>query len=131
MKSIGVAMAKPLPAAQPWPAARMAIGTRHPTRQPARSRDALPSGSYVAISHFLDPENEHSAVARKMEQVFLHSMMGSGTFRTHAELEELFPGLELVEPGIVRCADWWPDGPQIKELSQVQHCIAGAIGRKP
>src|SRR6266568_2943438 len=41
---------------------------------------ALPSGSYVAISHFLDPENEHSAVARRMENMFLHSPMGSGTF---------------------------------------------------
>jgi len=93
--------------------------------------DALPSGSYVAISHFLDPENEHSVVARKMEDMFLHSPMGSGTFRTRAELLELFEGLELVEPGLTLCADWWPDGPRIKPLNQVQYCIAGAVGRKP
>ncbi|MEU3272421.1 SAM-dependent methyltransferase [Saccharomonospora sp. NPDC006951] len=93
--------------------------------------DALPSGSYVAISHFLDPENEHSPVARKMEEVFRHSMMGSGTFRTKAQIEELFDGLDMIEPGVIRCADWWPDGPRLKELNQVQHCIAGGIGRKP
>ncbi|ASR38615.1 hypothetical protein BAY61_30525 [Prauserella marina] len=93
--------------------------------------DALPSGSYVAISHFLDPENEHSSVARKMEEVFRHSMMGSGTFRTKAQIEELFDGLDMIEPGVIRCADWWPDGPRLKELNQVQHCIAGGIGRKP
>jgi hypothetical protein len=93
--------------------------------------EALPSGSYVAISHFLDPENEHSPVARKMEHMFLHSQMGSGTFRTRAELLELFTGLELVEPGLTICADWWPDGPRLKPLNQVQYCIAGAIGRKP
>lgn len=93
--------------------------------------DALPSGSYVAMSHFLDPENEYSETARKMEDVFVHSPMGSGSFRTHAELAELMRGLELLDPGIVRCADWWPDGPQIKPLNQVQHCIAGAVGRKP
>ena len=93
--------------------------------------DALPSGSYVAISHFLDPENEHSTVARKMEEVFRHSPMGSGTFRTMPEIEALFDGLELVDPGVVRCADWWPDGPRIGELNQCQHCIAGAVGRKP
>lgn len=92
---------------------------------------ALPSGSYVAITHFLDPENEHSEVARKMEEMFLHSMMGSGTFRTRAELLELFPGLDLVEPGLVLCADWWPDGPRLRPLNQVQYCIAGGIGRKP
>ncbi|MGC7093541.1 SAM-dependent methyltransferase [Amycolatopsis lurida] len=92
--------------------------------------DALAPGSYVVISHFLDPENEHSPVARKMEDVFVHSPMGSGTFRTHKELLELFDGLEMVEPGLTRCADWWPDGPRIKPLNQVQHCIAGGIGRK-
>lgn len=93
--------------------------------------DALPSGSYVVVSHFLDPQDEHSAVARRMEEMFLHSPMGSGTFRTHKELLELFDGLDLVEPGLVRCADWWPDGPRLKPLNQVQHCIAGGVGRKP
>ena len=93
--------------------------------------DALPPGSYVAISHFFDPENDHSAVARKMQDIFLHSPMGSGWFRTRAEIEGMFPGLELIEPGLVRCADWWPDGPRIKPLDPAQHCIVGAVGRKP
>lgn len=93
--------------------------------------DALPSGSYVAISHFLDPENEYSGVARRMEDMFLHSPMGSGSFRTMAELQELLCGLEMIEPGLTRCADWWPDGPRLKPLNQVQHCIAGGVARKP
>lgn len=94
--------------------------------------DALPSGSYVAISHFLDPETEeHSAIARRMEETFLHSPMGSGRFATMAELHRLFDGLELVEPGLVICADWWPDGPRLRELDAVSHCIAGGVARKP
>lgn len=94
--------------------------------------DALPSGSYVVLSHFLDPESgEYSDLARRMEDVFLHSPMGTGLFRTHAEIKGMFPGLELVDPGLTRCADWWPDGPRIKPLDQVQYCIAGAVGRKP
>ncbi|MFJ3175279.1 SAM-dependent methyltransferase [Streptomyces roseus] len=92
--------------------------------------DALPSGSYVVISHFLDPEDEYSATARKMENMFLHSMMGSGTFSTTAELEDLFNGLEMVSPGLVRCADWWPDGPQLKDLNAAQRSIAGGMARK-
>jgi hypothetical protein len=108
-------------------------GERSPQSIMAEYIDALPSGSYVAISHFFDPETtpELSQLARKMEQVFLHSPMGSGKFRTRAEIEGMFPGLELVEPGLVRCADWWPDGPRIKPLDPVQHCIVGAVGRKP
>jgi SAM-dependent methyltransferase len=92
---------------------------------------ALPSGSYVVLSHFLDPQDECSATAREAEEAFLHSPMGSGTFRTHAELLELFDGLEFVEPGLVRCADWWPDGPRLKPLTEAQRCIAGAVARKP
>jgi hypothetical protein len=121
------------------PLAFLQLGTLHhydgPRERPAEIMreyiEALPSGSYVAISHFLDPENEHSEVARKMEHMFLHSPMGSGTFRTRAELQELFAGLDLIEPGLVLCADWWPDGPRLKPLNQVQYCIAGAVGRKP
>lgn len=41
--------------------------------------EALPSGSYVAISHFFDPETpELSEFAWRLQQVFLHSPMGSG-----------------------------------------------------
>ena len=121
------------------PIAFLQLGTLHhytgPDADPAAIMreyvDALPSGSYVAISHFLDPEDEHTEVARKMEEMFLHSPMGSGKFRTYAELRELFPGLEMVEPGLVLCADWWPDGPRLKPLNQAQSCIAGGVGRKP
>lgn len=121
------------------PVAFLQLGTMHhfvgPDDGPAKIMrtyiDALPSGSYVAMSHFLDPENEHSPIARKMEEVFRHSPMGSGTFRTRSELEKLMDGLELVEPGLTLCADWWPDGPRIKPLNQVQYYIAGAVGRKP
>jgi hypothetical protein len=107
-------------------------GERSPQSIMAEYIEALPSGSYVALSHFFDPEtSELSELARKLEQVFLHSPMGSGWFRTRSEIEGMFPGLELVEPGLTLCADWWPDGPRIKPLEPAQHCVLGAVGRKP
>jgi hypothetical protein len=100
--------------------------------------DGLPSGSFVAISHFLDPEtSEHSQLARRMEEVFIHSPMGSGRFRTKAELREFMPGLEIISPGPGEPGDftlsdkWWPDGPRLRPLSQVEECSAAAVGRKP
>jgi len=94
--------------------------------------DALVPGSYAAIAHFFDPEDEeHSALARNMEDKFVHSPMGSGRFRTRAEIQAMFPGLEMVEPGLVLCDDWWPDGPRIQPLNLVQECIVGGVGRKP
>ncbi|WP_455569569.1 SAM-dependent methyltransferase [Streptomyces vinaceus] len=121
------------------PIALLHMGTlHHYNREDTRTRtdvmraylDALPSGSYVAISHFLDPEDEFSPTARRMEDLFLHSMMGSGTFSTKAELEELFHGLEMIDPGLVRCADWWPEGPRLRPLSAAQRCIAGGVAHK-
>ncbi len=107
-------------------------GERSPADIMAEFTEALPSGSYVALAHFFDPEQgEYSELARRMEEIFVHSPMGSGAFRTRAEIEGMLPGLELVEPGLVECAKWWPDGPQIKPLDQVSYCIAGAVGRKP
>lgn len=94
--------------------------------------DSLPSGSYVAIAHYFDPETaEYSELARKMEDKFLRSAIGSGRFRTRDEIQSMFTGLEMVEPGLVLCDDWWPDGPRLEPLSPVRHCIAGGVGRKP
>lgn len=119
------------------PVALFHIGTIHhfsdadePARIMAEYVERLPAGSYVAIAHFFDPENADSELARRMEQVFVHSPMGSGRFRTMAELEGLFAGLEMIEPGIVPCYTWWPDGPQILQEDVVQRCIAGGVGVK-
>jgi hypothetical protein len=93
--------------------------------------DALPSGSYVAISHFLDPENEYTAIAKRLEQIFVHSPLGSGWFRLRAEILELFNGLELVEPGLARCVDWWPDGHGSRSWSQRSTASSGASAANP
>ena len=83
------------------------------------------------LAHFYDPETpEHSEIARMMEEKFVHSPMGSGVFRTREQLLELFPDQELIPPGLALCDEWWPDGPRVKPLNQVEECIAGAVGRK-
>ena len=93
--------------------------------------DAVVPGSYTVVAHFFDPETpEHSEIARMMEDKFVHSPMGSGVFRTREQLLELFPDQELIPPGLALCDDWWPDGPRVKPLNQVEECIAGAVGRK-
>ncbi len=96
--------------------------------------DALPSGSYVAISHFLDSEtsSELRQLARRIEQFLGRSPLGGVVvFRTRAAIEAMLPGLELIEPGLVHCADWRPDHPRTTPLDPVQQCLVGAVGRKP
>ncbi|ASR35641.1 hypothetical protein BAY61_12250 [Prauserella marina] len=95
--------------------------------------DALPSGSYIALSHFYDPADgsELSALAKKLEEVLLSGPMGSGRFRTRTEIEEFFADLELVSPGLVLPCDWWPDGPKTKPKLDVQQLILAGLARKP
>ena len=93
--------------------------------------DRLPAGSVVVLSHFFDPENDDSALARRIEDLLVHSPMGSGHFRTRPQIEALFSGVELVEPGIVTCHRWWPDGPQLTPEDAVQRCVVGGVGIKP
>ncbi|WP_245900431.1 SAM-dependent methyltransferase [Prauserella shujinwangii] len=93
--------------------------------------EAFAPGSAVVLSHFFDPETaELSPLARRMEELFIHSPMGSGRFRTRAQIEALFGDLRMIEPGVALCDLWWPDGPKIRPLNQVEQCIAGGVGVK-
>ena len=92
--------------------------------------DALPSGSYVVFSHFFDPENEHSAIAHRVQSI-LNSSISRGFFRTRAEIEQMLEGLELLEPGITIADEWWSDGPSSTPLPDAGRCIVAAVGHKP
>jgi hypothetical protein len=100
--------------------------------------DALPSGSYVVLSHFFDPEvPELTAIAKRIEQILVQGPLGAGRFRTRAEIEAMLPGLEIVQPnatsgpGLAVCDEWWPDGPRLTPLSDSARCVAGIVGYKP
>jgi len=104
------------------------------TRAPEVMReyiDALPSGSYVAISHFFDPQSEDSAATKALEDALTKGSLGGATPRTHGEIMELFAGLELVQPGVVPLTEWWSDGPRLKPPSVAEQLIAGGVARKP
>lgn len=96
--------------------------------------ERLPSGAYVALCHFFDAGEEapdQSAFARQMQQRLLGSSMGSGWFRTRAEILSFLEGMELVEPGLVKVHEWWPIGPRLTELSWMDHSVVVAVARKP
>ncbi|MEU6131791.1 SAM-dependent methyltransferase [Saccharopolyspora sp. NPDC047091] len=91
---------------------------------------ALPSGSFVAFSHFLDPEDADGEPARLVEAM-LRAGLGTGFFRTRDEIEAMLAGLELLEPGLVIADDWWPDGPRRTPLPPISRCISAAVARTP
>lgn len=95
--------------------------------------DALPSGSYLALTHWHDPADGGggSAIARYISETFKNSSMGSANFRSRAEIERFFSGLELVEPGLALLRDWWPDGPHLNPAQPVDEIVLSGVGRKP
>jgi hypothetical protein len=68
---------------------------------------ACAPGSFVAISHpASDIDAEQTAEAtRRLNQ----SIPQQATLRDRAGVSELFAGLELVPPGLVRVTEWHPD----------------------
>jgi S-adenosyl methyltransferase len=94
--------------------------------------DALPSGSYVAISHLYNPKDgsDLEASALEIEAKFM-SLMGTCIFRSRKEIEGMFPGLDMIEPGLAHLFEWWPDGPRIKPPTPADYRLLGAVGRKP
>ncbi|MFG1954447.1 SAM-dependent methyltransferase [Micromonospora sp. NPDC048830] len=68
--------------------------------------NALPSGSYLAITH---PTQEFNPA--EMNAAVAAATRGGMTLvpRTHAEVERFFDGWELVEPGVVPVKAWRPD----------------------
>ena len=73
--------------------------------------DALPSGSYLTISHptaDFDPAAVAKAVAAGEKAGLTYIP------RTLAQVEALFRGLDLVEPGVVPLPSWRPDRPPVE-----------------
>jgi hypothetical protein len=72
--------------------------------------DAIPAGSYLAISH---PSHDFYAdLSRKMVADLNSAMKEPLTFRSRDDVLRFFDGVTLIEPGLVRIPDWRPDREQ-------------------
>lgn len=121
------------------PVAVYHVGTMHHVRDQrdpagilAGYIDAIPSGSYLVLAHILDPGPGHELawLAKAVSEVYEEAGV-PGFFRSHERIEAMLAGLDLLEPGLVRLADWWPDGPRLRPLAPSQQLAMGAVGRKP
>jgi hypothetical protein len=94
----------------------------------ARYRDAVPSGSFIFITHFIDG----GAETAEIERVMLTDL-GSGRFRSFEEVRGFFEGLELLEPGVVYNPLWRPDPEDVvaDPVSFAGKIIGAGLGRKP
>jgi trans-aconitate methyltransferase len=95
----------------------------------ARLMDALPSGSYLVISHpAKDVSDEMAEAARIWNERSPYEIV----LRSPAVIARFFEGMELLEPGVVQLPQWRPDPPEPdigSATSQVVPHYCG-IGRK-
>jgi hypothetical protein len=79
-------------------------------------RDAIPSGSYLALSH---------------GTTWISHPTRAGKSRSRDELAAFFEGLELVEPGLVYTPLWHPEDKDDLLVAQPERSLTlGAVGRK-
>ena len=99
----------------------------------ARFRDALPAGSYLALSHGTRdiparPDMSPEAMAEmgaKVERLYQLTTASLVT-RTHAQVERFFDGFDLLDPGLVEIQLWRPD----EADALLPGGFYGGVGRK-
>ena len=93
-----------------------------------RLMDALPAGSYLALTH---PTTELGGEANVEAMAFWNEHAAPPIrARTGAEIARFFQGLDLVEPGLVSCSQWRPE---VSETGATPAPVPqyGAVGRRP
>ena len=92
----------------------------------AQLLDAVPAGSYLAISH---PASDIHPTQAEAQRRYNERVSTPQTMRDHAEVSRFFAGLTLVPPGVVYVHKWRPDpGSEVPGDVASAH---GGVGRKP
>lgn len=90
----------------------------------ATLRDALPPGSYLALSHVTG--DFRSRAASDAMDVY-NQATSSVTLRSHNQIAGFFSGWDLVEPGLVQSPLWRPEGELPVNLDKLW--IYGGVAR--
>ena len=93
-----------------------------------RLMDALPSGSYLVISHAtadFDPD-----LLTRVAEAY-QSTVTEGQIRSSSEVSRFFHGMELVDPGVVVAHRWRPDtGESQPDITDAEFPVYGGVARK-
>jgi hypothetical protein len=93
----------------------------------ARLMQAVPSGSYLVISHVSSDIMAHTVAAGAV--TYNEHSAVSIHLRTEARMTQFFTGLELVPPGVTPLGRWRPGQVTVGELPLLPTYTA--VGRKP
>ncbi|MQA11070.1 MAG: hypothetical protein GEU98_21440 [Pseudonocardiaceae bacterium] len=91
-----------------------------------RYADALPPGSYLAVSH---ATLETPAPVDSIVEMYKNTSTPA-TLRSREHIDALLRGWELVEPGLVYAPQWRPDSPEDVGDAPEYSANFAAVGRK-
>jgi hypothetical protein len=92
----------------------------------ARLLDAVPSGSFLAISH-MGSDLMAAQTLRELDEVWKRTSQQQYTPRGRDQMARFFDGTDLVKPGLVRVEEWHPEpGTGVARKS----IMWSAVGRK-
>jgi hypothetical protein len=98
-----------------------------PWKITARLMDALPAGSFLALSHAAS-DIQSSRVEAGAERYNQRSAVPI-TPRARAQVTRFFDGMQIIEPGVVPLGQWHPGPPQQFDSPGLPtYCV---VGRKP
>jgi hypothetical protein len=97
----------------------------HPHETVKTLLDALPSGSFLTLSH---PGLDVDAAAPEAARRFNDRAAEQATLRSRVDVMRFFDGLDMVEPGLVQVQDWRP---VTAPLTTVGTSVWAGVARKP
>ena len=101
--------------------------SRYAVTPSGRLVSAVPSGSYMTISHAasdISPE----AMAEMIRRMNQHLAEGNHVGRTREVVASFFDGLDLLDPGVVKVTEWRP---RSQMEAEGPTSLWGGVARKP
>ena len=98
----------------------------------AQLRDAMPAGSYLAISSLRKPGPELPEIRAKAirAEKLLAQGLGSGRWREDEEILAWFGDWQLLPPGLVSLLEWRRPTADPIERDEIYHSFFGGVARK-
>ena len=90
----------------------------------AKLMDAVPAGSYLALSH-MGSDLLTTDTQQGIKEVIRSSGQQQYFYRTREQVARFFEGTDLVEPGLVRVEEWHPDPGTSDASKSSLWCAAG------
>ncbi|MGW1209451.1 SAM-dependent methyltransferase [Streptomyces sp. NPDC002499] len=94
----------------------------------AAFRDALPEQGWLALTHATNEDRPDTAAA--VGQLYKAKATSPVTARSRDEIQHLFDGFDLVQPGLVHVPLWRPDPEDEIPENPSEYWVYAGVGRK-